>query len=83
MASFERGEKTALTRQCKYPEESRRQATAQVLKSGRTIREVGREWGADHETELGAEDDAVEGRVGMSLAAAVEALAVGAAAAAG
>lgn len=36
--------------QSKYPEEFRRQAAALVLYSGRTIRDVGRELGVNHET---------------------------------
>ncbi|GII22542.1 transposase [Planosporangium mesophilum] len=39
-----------MARQGKYPEESRRQAAALVLDSGRTIRDVGRELGVNHET---------------------------------
>ncbi|WP_442929433.1 transposase [Micromonospora sp. WMMA1949] len=34
----------------KYPEEFRRQTAALVLDSGRTIRDVGRERGVNHET---------------------------------
>lgn len=39
-----------MARQSKYPEEFRRQAAALVLDSGRTIRDVGRELGVNHET---------------------------------
>jgi transposase len=39
-----------LARQSRYPEEFRRQAAALVLDSGRTIRDVGRELGVNHET---------------------------------
>lgn len=39
-----------MVRQSKYPEEFRRQAAALVLDSGRTIRDVGRELGVNHET---------------------------------
>ncbi len=34
----------------KYPEEFRRQAAALVLDSGRSVRDVGRELGVNHET---------------------------------
>ncbi|TWG12001.1 transposase [Micromonospora palomenae] len=39
-----------MARQSKYPGEFRRQAAALVLDSGRTIRDVGRELGVNHET---------------------------------
>ncbi|WP_439427718.1 transposase [Micromonospora sp. LA-10] len=39
-----------MARQSKYPEEFRRQAAALVLDSGRTLRDVGRELGVNHET---------------------------------
>ncbi|WP_158610868.1 transposase [Micromonospora endolithica] len=39
-----------MARQSKYREEFRRQAAALVLDSGRTIRDVGRELGVNHET---------------------------------
>lgn len=39
-----------MARQSKYPEEFRRHAAALVLDSGRTIRDVGRELGVNHET---------------------------------
>ncbi|MBM7077417.1 transposase [Micromonospora humida] len=39
-----------MARQSKYPEEFRSQAAASVLDSGRTIRDVGRELGVNHET---------------------------------
>ncbi|WP_144118424.1 transposase [Catellatospora sichuanensis] len=39
-----------MVRQSEYPEEFRRQATALVLDCGRTIRDVGRELGVNHET---------------------------------
>ncbi|MFC4019174.1 transposase [Micromonospora sp. GCM10011542] len=39
-----------MARQSKYPEEFPRQAAALVLDSGRTIREVCRELGVNHET---------------------------------
>ncbi|MBO4159276.1 MULTISPECIES: transposase [Micromonospora] len=39
-----------MARQSKYPEEFRSQAAALVLDSGRTIRDVGRELGVNHET---------------------------------
>lgn len=38
-----------MARQSKYPEEFRRQAAALVLDSSRTIRDVGRELGVNHE----------------------------------
>src|SRR4051812_15590879 len=37
-------------RQSKYPEEFRRKAAALVLDSGRSVRDVGRELGVNHET---------------------------------
>ncbi|MGC5284663.1 transposase [Micromonospora sp. DT231] len=39
-----------MTGQSKYPEEFRRRAAALVFDSGRTIRDVGRELGVNHET---------------------------------
>ena len=39
-----------MARQSKYPEEFRRQAAALVLDSGRSVRDVGRELGVNHET---------------------------------
>ena len=39
-----------MVRQSKYPEEFRRQAAALVLDSGRSIRDVARELGVNHET---------------------------------
>lgn len=39
-----------MARQSKYPEVFRPQAVALVLDSGRTIRDVGRELGVNHET---------------------------------
>jgi transposase len=39
-----------MTRPSRYPEEFRRQAAALVLDSGRSVREVGREIGVNHET---------------------------------
>lgn len=39
-----------MARPSKYPEEFREQAAALVLDSGRTIRDVGRELGVNHET---------------------------------
>jgi transposase len=39
-----------MTRPSRYPEEFRRQAAALVLDSGRSVRDVGREIGVNHET---------------------------------
>lgn len=39
-----------MARQSKHPEEFRRQAAALVLDSGRSIRDVARELGVNHET---------------------------------
>jgi transposase len=39
-----------MARPSRYPEEFRRQAAALVLDSGRSVREVGREIGVNHET---------------------------------